>query len=139
MPPRANPPFGSASAAKFSISCWKSRRVTAETLDLDQLLANVGEIVHRVMPYDLFAILLYNEQAQGPAHSLCRRASRGGGAQPRRLPLGEGITGSGGRCTASRSWCAMCGRIQRYLNALRDIVRTELAVPMIGAQASWWA
>ena len=28
------------------------------TLDLDQLLANVAEIVHKVLPYDLFAILL---------------------------------------------------------------------------------
>src|SRR3982751_6313950 len=32
------------------------------TLDLDQLLANVAEIVHRVLPYDLFAILLYNDR-----------------------------------------------------------------------------
>src|ERR1035441_7086566 len=32
------------------------------TLDLDQLLANVAEIIQRVLPYDLFAILLYSER-----------------------------------------------------------------------------
>ena len=33
-------------------------RITAETLDLDKLLANVAAIVKEVVPYDLFAILL---------------------------------------------------------------------------------
>jgi len=36
--------------------------VTSQTLDLDQLLGNVAEIVQRVLRYDLFAILLYNER-----------------------------------------------------------------------------
>src|SRR5579864_2173313 len=35
---------------------------TSQTLDLNQLLANVAEIVQRVLPYDLFAILLYSER-----------------------------------------------------------------------------
>jgi len=30
------------------------------TLDLDQLLANVAEIVQKVLPYDLFALMLYS-------------------------------------------------------------------------------
>ncbi|MGH9694955.1 MAG: serine/threonine protein phosphatase, partial [Bryobacteraceae bacterium] len=38
--------------------------VTAETLDLDRLLANVAEIVKDVIPYELFAILLYNERTR---------------------------------------------------------------------------
>ena len=38
--------------------------VTGETLDLDRLLANVSEIVQDVIPYDLFAILLYNERSR---------------------------------------------------------------------------
>ena len=40
-------------------------RITSETLDLDKLLENVASIVKTVIPYDLFAILLYNEAAQG--------------------------------------------------------------------------
>ena len=38
--------------------------VTAATLDLDQILANVAEIMQRVLPYDLFAILLFSERRQ---------------------------------------------------------------------------
>ena len=36
--------------------------VTSQTLDLDELLANVSEIVKRVIPGELFAILLYSEK-----------------------------------------------------------------------------
>src|SRR5437764_10335754 len=34
------------------------------TLDLDTLLARIAEIVHRVIPYEIFAILLLNEKTQ---------------------------------------------------------------------------
>ena len=40
-------------------------RVTAETLDLDEQLAAIATIVKEVIPYDLFAILLYNERDKG--------------------------------------------------------------------------
>ena len=36
--------------------------ITSETLDLDRLLENVADIVRRVIPHELFAILLYNER-----------------------------------------------------------------------------
>src|SRR5205814_3227115 len=63
------------------------------TLDLDQLLANVAEIVQRVLPYDLFAILLYSERRQdlrirygaGHREEVIRNLS---------VALGEGITGA---------------------------------------------
>src|ERR1035438_7159950 len=40
-------------------------RITSETLDLDKLLENVASIVKEVVPYDLFAILLWTERSQG--------------------------------------------------------------------------
>ena len=40
-------------------------RVTSETLELDKLLEQVAGIVKNVVPYDLFAILLYSERAKG--------------------------------------------------------------------------
>src|ERR1700722_15791022 len=40
-------------------------RITAETLDLDKLLENVADIVKDVVPYDLFAILLWSDREQG--------------------------------------------------------------------------
>src|SRR5204863_6640884 len=38
--------------------------VTSETLDLDKLLANVADIVKKVIDCELFAILLYTERTE---------------------------------------------------------------------------
>src|ERR1700680_887062 len=65
---------------------------TSETLDLDRILVNVAAIVKDVVPYDLFAILLYSERQQG----LSIRYSIGHRDEVMRhlvIPLGEGITG----------------------------------------------
>src|SRR5579871_5988621 len=67
--------------------------VTAETLDLDRLLSSVAEIVRRVIPYDLFAILLYNDKrkdlriryAVGHREEVVRNLT---------IPLGEGLVGA---------------------------------------------
>jgi sigma-B regulation protein RsbU (phosphoserine phosphatase) len=101
---------------------------TAETLDLDRLLANVAEIIGRVLRYDLFAILLYSERrralhirhAVGHREELISKLS---------IALGEGLTGA----AAARREPVLVGDVRsdpRYLNAV-DAVRTELAVPMI--------
>ena len=101
--------------------------VTTSTLELDQLLPNVAEIVQKVLPYDLFAILLYNEKRQdlrirygvGHREEVIRNVS---------LTLGEGITGT----AAARREPVLVGDVRtdpRYLNTV-DAVRTELAVPM---------
>jgi sigma-B regulation protein RsbU (phosphoserine phosphatase) len=100
---------------------------TSQTLDLDLLLANVGEIIQRVMPYDLFAILLYNERRQdlrirygvGHREEVVRSLT---------VRLGEGITGT----AASTREPVLVGDVRndpRYLNTV-DAVRTELAVAM---------
>jgi phosphoserine phosphatase RsbU/P len=102
--------------------------LTAETLDLDRLLAHVAEIVKDVIPYELFAILLYNERTR----TLRMRYSIGHRdevAKNLSIRLGEGITGS---AAATRQPVLVCDvrTDPRYLNAL-DAVRTELAVPML--------
>jgi sigma-B regulation protein RsbU (phosphoserine phosphatase) len=100
---------------------------TAQTLDLEQLLANVAQIVHRVLPYDLFAILLYSEKrkdlriryAVGHREEVVTTLA---------LSLGEGITGT----AAERREPVLVTDVRndpRYLNRV-DAVRTELAVPM---------
>src|SRR5215468_3325740 len=66
---------------------------TSQTLDLDQLLANVAQIIQKVLPYDLFAILLYSEKRQdlriryavGHREEVVSNLA---------LALGEGITGT---------------------------------------------
>ncbi len=98
-----------------------------QTLDLDQLLANVAEMVQKVLPYDLFAILLYSERrrdlriryAVGHRDDVVRNLS---------IAEGEGITGT----AAARREPVLVSDVRndpRYLNTV-DAVRTELAVPM---------
>src|SRR5260370_22454904 len=73
-------------------------RITSETLELDKLLEQVAAIVKNVVPYDLFAILLYTERE----HGLRIRFSIGHREEVIRslvIPLNEGITGA---ATASR-------------------------------------
>ena len=103
-------------------------RATSETLDRDKLLANVAAVVKDVIPYDLFAILLYSEQSQG----LRIRYSIGHRPEVVRnlvIPLGQGVVGA----AAESREPIMVEDVRsdpRYLSAL-DAVRSELAVPMI--------
>jgi sigma-B regulation protein RsbU (phosphoserine phosphatase) len=101
---------------------------TSETLDLDELLQNVSNIVRRVLHYELFAILLFNERekdlriryAVGHREEVVRNLS---------IQLGEGITG----VAAQKREAILVKDVRtddRYLSAI-DAVRTELAVPML--------
>ncbi len=101
---------------------------TSETLDLERILANVASAVKEVVPYDLFAILLYSERRGG----LTIRYAIGHREEIIRsllLPLGEGITG----IAASTRQPILVDDVRsdpRYLSAL-DAVQSELAVPML--------
>jgi sigma-B regulation protein RsbU (phosphoserine phosphatase) len=102
--------------------------VISETLDLDKLLANVAEIIKKVIDCDLFAILLYTERDQE------LRIRYAVGHRPEivenlKLTLKDGITGA----AASAREPILVGDVRndpRYLSSI-DAVRTELAVPMI--------
>lgn len=104
---------------------------TQQTLDLDELLANVAQIVTRVIQSDLFAILLYSEKrrdlriryAIGHREEIVRNLSLG---------LGEGLTGTAA-ATREPVVSADVRTDSRYLNAV-DAVRSELAVPMVVRQ-----
>ncbi len=103
-------------------------RVTSETLDLDKLLENVAAIVKTVVPYDLFAILLYSEQGQvlRIRHAIGHRDEL---VRSLVIRLNEGVTG----VAAATRLPVMVDDVRsdpRYLNAL-DAVRSELAVPML--------
>jgi phosphoserine phosphatase RsbU/P len=102
--------------------------VMSETLDLDRLLPTIAEYVGRVIPYDLFALLLHSEKAQG----LRIRYARGHRDEVVKnlvIPLGEGLTG----LAASTRQTVLVSDVRndpRYLSAV-DAVRSELAVPLI--------
>ena len=103
-------------------------RVTAETLDLDEQLAAIAAIVKNVVPYDLFAILLYNERERGLKirYAIGHREEI---VKSLFVSLNEGIVGA----AASGRQPVVVPDVHadpRYLNAL-DAVRSELAVPMM--------
>src|SRR6266481_81413 len=104
---------------------------TSETLDLDRLLANVADIVKKVIDCELFAILLYTEKyrelrirfAVGHRPEIVNNLT---------LTLKDGITGA----AATLREPVLVGDVRndpRYLSSI-DAVRTELAVPMIARQ-----
>src|SRR5436190_18341526 len=105
--------------------------VTSETLDLDKLLANVAEIVKKVIDCELFAILLYTDKYQE------LRIRYALGHRPEivdklTLSLDDGITGAAAKLREP----ILVGDVRndpRYLASI-DAVRTELAVPMIARQ-----
>ena len=100
---------------------------TSQTLDLDELLAAVADVVKKVIPYELFAILLHNEKAQtlriryaiGHRDEIVRNLQ---------IRLDEGITGAAA-ATRQAILVSDVRNDPRYLNAV-DAVRSELAVPM---------
>ena len=106
----------------------KIATLTSETLELDELLGNVATIVRRVIPYDLFAILLYNEKrrdlriryAVGHREEVVRNLS---------LSLGEGVVGAAAQAREP-VLVADVTTDPRYLTT-SDLVRSELSVPMI--------
>jgi phosphoserine phosphatase RsbU/P len=102
--------------------------VTQETLDLDRILANVASIVTRVIPSQLFAILLYSERSKGLRirYAVGHRQEI---VENLLIPLGEGITGIAGK-TRETILSNDVRRDPNYLPAL-DAVRSELAAPMI--------
>lgn len=102
--------------------------ITGETLDLDRLLENVADIVRRVIPHELFAILLYSEKRRGLKirYAVGHRPEL---VQNLIVPLGEGITGVAAR-DRKPVVVADVRDEQNYLNAM-DAVRSELAVPMV--------
>jgi sigma-B regulation protein RsbU (phosphoserine phosphatase) len=104
---------------------------TAQSLDLDELMETVAQLVQRVLHYELFAILLYSESRKDLSIRFAI-GHREEVVKNLRVQLGEGITGT---AAASREPILVSDvrNDERYLNSL-DAVRSELAVPMIARQ-----
>ncbi len=127
-PPRKGQPIRFRERAELLDFLLEVSTITAETLDLDRLLANVAEIIKDVIPHELFAILLYNERS-GLLRMRYSIGHRDEIAKNLNIRLGEGITGT----TASTRQPILAADVRkdpRYLNAL-DAVRAELTVPML--------
>lgn len=98
------------------------------TLDLETLLRGVADVVHRIIDYQIFAILLLNEKKQ----ELRIRFQVGHPpevAERIRVKVGEGITG---RAAQSREAILVndVAKSEHYIASGAE-ARSELAVPMI--------
>jgi sigma-B regulation protein RsbU (phosphoserine phosphatase) len=102
--------------------------VASSTIDLYKMLENVSQVILRIVPADLFAILLYREDWKGLRirHSIGYREEF---VKSLTIPLDEGLTG----ISASARMPIVVGDVRsdsRYLPAV-DAVRSEMAIPMI--------
>lgn len=104
-----------------------SREITS-ILDLDDLLERIGQLLKRVIDYQMFTILLWNERNQQFEH---RFSSRYGEriTRDRTVGLGEGIIGSAAQQRES-ILAPDVRKEPRYL-AVNPETRSELAVPLI--------
>jgi sigma-B regulation protein RsbU (phosphoserine phosphatase) len=102
--------------------------VVNTTLDLDTLLRRVGELVRRVIDFEIFAILLLNEKTQ----ELRVRFSIGHPpevVEKMRIKVGEGVTG----LAAQRREAVLVNDISKTRHYIQSLptVRSELAIPLI--------
>ncbi len=100
---------------------------TASILDLDLLLARVAEIVKRVIDYEMFGILLVDEERQ---ELVLRKAVQFGSVKHKtRLKLSEGLCGAAVRSKEP----VLVGDVRkdpRYVALVPD-TRSELVVPLL--------
>ena len=104
-----------------------SREFTS-ILDLDDLLERVGQLLKRVIDFQMFTILLWNERTQQLEH---RFSSRFGERirRERNVKLGEGIIGTAAEIR-SPVLVPDVRKDPRYVMANPE-VRSELTVPLI--------
>src|SRR5262249_23994680 len=100
---------------------------TSSILDLDELLQRVAEVGKRVIDYEIFSILLLDEERG----ELVLRKSDSWGATGKktRIPLGQGLTGT----AALTKQPVLVGDVRadpRYLPLIPE-TRSELVVPLL--------
>jgi sigma-B regulation protein RsbU (phosphoserine phosphatase) len=100
---------------------------TASILDLDELLHRVAEVVKRVIDYEMFGILLLDEETQ---ELVLRKSVRYGSMREKpRIRVGEGLCGTAARLKQP----VLVGDVTkdpRYLMLIPE-TRSELVVPLV--------
>jgi len=100
---------------------------TASILDLDALLQRLAEIVKRVVDYEMFGILLLDEERQELV--LRKAVNFGPGTEKSRLPVSEGLCGAAVRSREP----VLVGDVRkdpRYVSLVPE-TRSELVVPLV--------
>src|SRR5215475_13286406 len=98
------------------------------SLDLDEVLARTAALIKKHIDYEIFGVLLLDENTQTLKHRFSIGYSRELAANLI-IPVGQGITGT----AAATGHAVRVGDVlkdARYINAI-DTVRSELAVPLM--------
>jgi sigma-B regulation protein RsbU (phosphoserine phosphatase) len=117
-----------ASDARLLTTLIEINHEITSILDLDQLLNKIAELTQRIVPYQIFAIFLHDEERE----ELYFRFTVGHSAdvvQNLRIPLGEGLVGTAAK--ERRPIIVDDVRTDpRYIESVKT-ARSELAVPLI--------
>lgn len=102
-------------------------REIAAILDLDRLLQKIAELTHRIVPYQIFAIMLLDEEKDELYHRFA--IGYGRDVEAVRVKVGTGITGT---AVKERRPIVVddVRNDPRYINVV-ERARSELAVPLI--------
>jgi sigma-B regulation protein RsbU (phosphoserine phosphatase) len=98
------------------------------SLDLDQVLEKAAALVRRLVPYEIFAVLLLDPASQELYFRFAIGYTREI-VETWRIPAGKGITGT----AAQTGQPVLVGDVRkdpRYLSAIES-VRSEIAVPLV--------
>ncbi len=108
-------------------SLYEIGKETASILDLDLLLQRLAEIVKRVIDYEMFGILLLDEERQELV--LRKAVNFGPGTEKSRLAVSEGLCGAAVRSREP----VLVGDVRgdpRYVGLVPE-TRSELVVPLV--------
>jgi sigma-B regulation protein RsbU (phosphoserine phosphatase) len=100
---------------------------TASILDLDELLKRLADLVKRVIDYEMFGILLVDEERDELV--LRKAVNFGPGRERSRLPIAEGLCGAAVRSRQP----VLVGDVRtdpRYVSLVPE-TRSELVVPLL--------
>ena len=104
-----------------------SRELTS-ILDLDQLLKRIGDLITRVIDYQMFSILLVDESGTKLQHRFSLRFKENIHLK-HDIPIGEGLVGASAQ-TGQPVLVTDVSKDQRYISVNPE-TRSELCVPLI--------
>src|SRR5215470_13172291 len=120
-------PQGDVSAEALATLAEIAEEVNA-SLDLDEVLARAAALIKKHIDYEIFGVLLVDENTQTLKHRFSIGYSRELAANLI-IPVGQGITGTAAT-TGHAVRVSDVSKDPRYINAI-DTVRSELAVPLM--------
>ncbi len=115
-------------ASRFVATLVEINHEITSILDLDELLKEIAELTNRIVPYEIFAIFLVDDEKQ----DLYLRFAIGHPPEllkNLRIKLGDGVTGT---AALDRKTIVVddVRKYPRYIEAVKN-ARSELAVPLV--------